>query len=131
MKAHKVVKTARAMANLSDKWWALRARRLEMEKEVADVKKEENQAKAALIASLVSTGTTAIGGKNVRVSHIVKVKPIATDWSKVWQWAVDNDAPDLFQRRLGEKAVKERWEDDTNIPGIEEFLVDDISYSKS
>ena len=130
MKLYKPVKTAKAMANLADQWWTLRIIRLNMQRELDDIAKQENNAKQALIDSLVNTGSTAIGGLLVSVAHKRTDKPRATDWDAVWQWAKKHDAPDIYQRRLGENAVKERWADGIEIPGVEAFPVDDISYHK-
>ena len=65
------------------------------------------------------------------MSLTTKIKPIANDWEAVWDWAVANEGSDLFQRRLSDKAVKLRWEDGVNIPGIDEYPVDSISYKKN
>ena len=131
MSTYKPVKTAKAMAKLADKWWALRAERLAIEKQVSDIKVEETQAKNALILSLGNNNVGAVGGDDVTVSLTTKIKPIANDWEAVWDWAVANEGSDLFQRRLSDKAVKLRWEDGVNIPGIDEYPVDSISYKKN
>ena len=131
MSKYKPVKTAKAMANLADKWWELRALRLAADKKVAEMKAEENQAKNALILSLGNNKVGAVGGAEVTVTLNTKIKPVANDWQKVWDWATEHEAGDLFQRRLSESAVKARWEDGIVIPGIEEYPVDDLSYTKN
>jgi hypothetical protein len=129
-KTFKPVKTAKAMGNLADTWFDLRAQRLELDKQVKDLQAQESAAKEALLKSLGNEGVTSVGGKTVKVERVPKKKPIAGDWDKIRQYIVENDAWDLLQKRLGVTAVKERWDDDVDIPGIESYDYDDISYSK-
>ena len=42
----------------------------------------------------------------------------------IWRWW------GILQRRIGERAVKDRWDDGVKIPGIVSYPIDEISYSK-
>ena len=126
----KTVKTGKAMANLADKWFAKRAERLILEKQVETMKSEESQLKAAIIKSLVDAKISSVGGKLVSVAVVRKEKPTVEDWEKLYAYIKKTESFDLLQRRLSETAVNLRWEDEIKIPGVTSFPIDELSYSK-
>ena len=129
-KIYKPVTDAQAMGELADEWWTLRASRLTIEKEVAKIREQESKGKSALLQSLTENKVTSVGGQKVRVTHVVKDKPSVSDWSVFYEYIQQTGSFDLLQRRVGERAVKDRWDDGVKIPGIESYPIDEISYSK-
>ena len=129
-KIYKPVTDAQAMGELADEWWTLRASRLAIEKEVARIREQESRAKSALLQSLTENKVTSVGGQKVRVTHVVKDKPSVNDWEEVYSYIRETGSFDILQRRIGERAVKDRWDDGVKIPGIESYPIDEISYSK-
>ncbi len=129
-KIYKPVTNAQAMGELADEWWTLRASRLAIEKEVARIREQESRAKSALLQSLTENKVTSVGGQKVRVTHVVKDKPSVNDWEEVYSYIRETGSFDILQRRIGERAVKDRWDDGVKIPGIESYPIDEISYSK-
>ena len=129
-KIYKPVTDAQAMGELADEWWTLRASRLTIEKEVAKIREQESKAKSALLQSLTENNVTSVGGQKVRVTHVVKDKPSVSDWSVFYEYIQQTGSFDLLQRRVGERAVKDRWDEGVKIPGVESFPIDEISYSK-
>ena len=128
-KIYKPVTNAQAMGELADEWWTLRASRLAIEKEVARIREQESRAKSALLQSLTENKVTSVGGQKVRVTHVVKDKPSVNDWEEVYSYIRETGSFDILQRRIGERAVKDRWDDGVKIPGIESYPIDEISYS--
>lgn len=126
----KPVKTAKAMGNLADKWFALRDERLALDKKVAELKAAENAAKSALIQSLAKEKVSSVGGMSVKVELTPKKKPILENYVALCEHIKKTGDFDLLQKRLGEKAVKERWDNDVEVPGIGSYDYDDLSYSK-
>ena len=129
-KIYKPVTNAQAMGELADEWWTLRASRLAIEKEVARIREQESRAKSALLQSLTENKVTSVGGQKVRVTLVVKDKPCVNDWEEVYSYIRETGSFDILQRRIGERAVKDRWDDGVKIPGIESYPIDEISYSK-
>jgi hypothetical protein len=80
---------------------------------------------------LETRGLTAAGGSVLKVTLRQEYEPTATTWSKVFVFIKKNDAFDLLQRRLNAAAVKERWNDNIAIPGIEKYPVLKLSESRS
>lgn len=115
---------------LVDNFAKTRDARIEKDKEAAALKAEENELKDRLIAIMRDQKVATVGGSEFVVTHRVKMKPVAQDWSEIYAYVRDNDAFDLLQKRLTEGAVKLRWEDNIVIPGIGSYGVDELSISK-
>jgi hypothetical protein len=116
---------------LAEEYLNLRAERLAIDKRAAEAKKHEDAVKQKLEKLLLDTGTTDYKGDHLRVQLEREFKPTATDWGLVQKFVIENDAFDLYHRRLTESAVKARWEDGISIPGIDKFPVDKLSITKA
>ncbi len=102
-----------------------KANRLAADKRAATIKADEDKLKQEIITACRENK----GGFDLAshvIEYIVKVKPSAEDWSQIRAYVVANDAADLMQARLHEGAVKARWEDDVEIPGVGRREVEDI-----
>lgn len=117
-------------AQLADSYVETRNRRLAAQRQVDEIEKEEKKMKAQLIAAFKEHNFRAIGGARCTITHRIKNTATATDWEQVHTFIKENDAWDLMQRRLTQKAVELRWEDGIHIPGISAFPVDDLSISE-
>lgn len=131
MPKFKPVKTVKSLANLADKWWLLRADRLALEKQAEAVAVTEREAKAALMESFkLIKDATSVGGKLVVVSIDEEDVPTVTDWPKLYAHIKKTGAWELLQRRVAVPAVRERWEEDKAIPGVDSYPLDKLKYSK-
>lgn len=118
------------LAAKADLYYTKRQERLDLQKKVDDLEKAEKELKAELIDALRSQDATGVGGQLCRVTLVVKQVPQAVDWDEVWKYITRRKAYDLVQRRLSETAVRERWNDHVEIPGIVAFPVSDLSINK-
>lgn len=118
------------LSELVDKYAETRNARLQKDKEAAELKAEENSLKDRLIDVMRDQHVSTVGGREFVVTHRVKMKPVATDWSAIYAYIRYSDAFDLLQKRLTEAAVKLRWEDGVQIPGVASYGVDELSISK-
>jgi hypothetical protein len=112
---------------LADFWGMKRIERLAAQKIVDKIEDEEKQLKAQLIQACKEAGISSIGGSKYGANYKTKDKPTVGDWAKLYAFIKENDAFDLLHKRLTEKAVEERWEDNVEIPGVVKFPVDDIT----
>lgn len=110
-----------------DNWGAARIARLAQQKVVDALEVEEKKLKAKVIQAMIDAKQTSTGGQRYGANYSRKEKPTAGDWSKIYKWIAENDAFDLLQKRLTEKAVEARWEDGIEIPGVVKFPVDDVT----
>ena len=113
-----------------DKYYQLRAQRLNLEKEVKERKRTERAYMEHIIASL-KAANMANGGGGVANASIKEVEmPTPKNWPEIWEFVKANDAWDILQKRLSGKAVQERWDQDIMIPGIETFTKVSLSLTK-
>ena len=117
------------LSRMVDRFHDAREQRLEADRRAAALKKEENDLKQLIIDNLLSSGTDVIGGRVLTVTLVKKSKPSAQDWGAIYDYIKEHDAFDLLHRRLTEKAVKERWDAEENVPGVVELTVNDLSLS--
>lgn len=115
---------------LIEQYATKRQDRLALQKQTDQLKQEETQLQNDIIAALKDAGMTSAGGSEHKVTFKTVQKPTAADWDKIYDYIQEEGAFDLLQRRLGETAVKLRWEEGIDIPGIVAFPVDKLSISK-
>jgi hypothetical protein len=121
------------LARCADLLYTTKAKRLELEGEVEKLKDQETALKNHLINELPKDDASGISGAVARAVIKSKSKPKFikdTGFDDAWEWARNNDAPEIFQRRLNEAAVSERWAAGEEIPGIELFHYKDVSLTK-
>jgi hypothetical protein len=73
-----------------------------------------------------------LGGKG-RVGQITKTEkdiPVIQDWAAFTRYVARTKQFDLIQRRLGEGAIKARWEDKKTVPGVGVFTRIGLSVTK-
>ena len=71
-----------------------------------------------------------MGGKIANAKLVEKEEPTAQDWELTWKYIAKKKAWDLLQKRLSAPAVKARWENGEQIPGIGRIMVNSISVTK-
>lgn len=108
----------------------LRAKRLKMEGEAEIVHEQERKVRAEILEALKTSGAGGIAGKTHRAEVVRKTTPQVADWSMLYEYIKENNAFELIQRRLSNPAVKERWDDKVEIPGVVPVEVDDLSVTK-
>lgn len=118
------------LALLTDRYVEVRQDRLDADRVAAGLKEAEQELKRALIGTLIESGVGMVGGTRKKVTLHTKEKPQVADWEKVYEYMQKYDAPDLLQRRLNAGAVKLRFDEGDEIPGIEYIEVNDLSVSK-
>lgn len=124
------LKFPKSLAVCADKYYELKQRRLEMQKEVDKVGAEESAYREHLINNVPKSKATGIAGKVARVTVYNEDVPTVKNWDKFYDYVIKNKAFDLLQRRLNAAAVEERWEAKKKIPGVEPFAVTKISLNK-
>lgn len=121
--------TAKQLANMVDDFHSARQERLRLKRLMEDKQKEETNLKESLILHMRAQGVSVIGGAILTVTLKSKIVPKAEDWGVLYDYIREHDAFDLLHRRLTETAVKARWDDGINIPGVVEFEYPELSLS--
>lgn len=124
--------TAKELAMVADLWFDKYNARLDADKTAAKLKAVEQMAYALLIEQMRFQELTAIGGKKVRVSMDPNpdYQPHVKDWAAFYKYILMTEDFSLLERRPGRAAIKERWEDDKAVPGVEKFPVYKLSRNK-
>jgi len=120
------------MGECADLMYELRTQRLKLEADAEAIKKNEGALKQHFIDKLgKDQAAKGIVGEFATVRVLSEIIPVATDWESIQEFMKENDAMDLVQRRLSDKAVKERWEAGVAVPGIDKMSVGKVSVTKN
>ena len=120
---------ASELAAIVDEFHRVRETRLAADRTAKALKSSESRLKATIIAELREQGVPVVGGETLTVTLVKEGKPTCQDWPALYAYIHDNDAYDLLEKRLLKSAVKARWEDSENVPGVIEVDVYDLSLS--
>jgi hypothetical protein len=117
--------TPQQLGALADEYKKVRDERLAADKLVKALAAQEQEMYAMLVQQMRMQEITSVGGKAATVSIPVEPDyvPTVSDWSAYWQYAKENNAPEMFERRPGKLACKERWAAGVEIPGVSKFPV--------
>lgn len=56
-----------------------------------------------------------------------KSKPHVQDWAKFYEYIRESNDFSFLERRVSNKAIQERWDDNVVVPGVEKFPVYTLS----
>jgi hypothetical protein len=113
--------TPEEMGQLADQYFAARNVRLAEQRKVDKLEEAEKALKGDLMAVMTENSLTAIGGKTVEVSIVTKNEPAVENWNLLWEYIQKTGEFDLLYKRVNSAAVKERWEDKKEVPGVQAF----------
>jgi len=119
------------LPDLVNAYISTRAQRLALDKQAAEVKEYEELMKDTVIAKMREAGMLACGADNGLVRMSKLTEPVATDWLQVWAHIQETGHFDLLHKRLANVAIKARWEEGENIPGVGQQEVYKLSVSKT
>jgi len=116
--------------SLVDEYDDVKQRRLATDRAAKELKGQETRLKEKITNELRESGLAAAGGSVLTVTLKPKDKPVAEDWPQLYVYIRSTDAFDLLHKRLTEAAVKARWEDSIQVPGVGKYIVYDLSESR-
>lgn len=108
-------------AALIDQLGALRDQRLAKQKEVDELKKREAELEERILQRFTADELAGVKTDAYAASRSTRVIPTVSDWDTFWRHVLETGDSSLIQRRVGQKAVQERWEDGREVPGVEPF----------
>jgi hypothetical protein len=123
-----------SIGRCADLYAETRAVRLAMEKEVKAVAEREAEIREHIINNLSKSEDTGASGLRYRAQIVNKTVPKIAEgdagWPKLWAFIAKNNRFDLLQKRLGEKAVEDMWENGEAVPGVDKFNTPTVSITK-
>lgn len=123
------LKVPKSLGACADLLFDIKSRRLELQHEV-DALQEQETALSNYIIDTVPKGDTGASGKHHRVTIVPKIVVQVEDWDKFYAYIARTKAWELLQRRPGEKAIAERWDNGKEVPGIVPFQTVRVSLQK-
>lgn len=145
-RTHKYLPTFKApksVALAADALWKKQQERKQAQAVADALEAEEADLKAWIIEELPKSQATGVAGKLCRVTAGRKEVARVEDWPKFYAGVVaeyqshmrrkdgqQDGAFSLLQRRIGEAAVKERWENGVAIAGVGKFTATTLSITK-
>jgi len=117
------------LADLKDtarKYEYAKAERLSADRAARELKTLEDGLYAQLVLYCHENGGAGVDMGDVLVEYMASQEPIGEDWAAIHEYIIANDAMDLVHKRLTATAVKLRWDDDIEIPGIGRKTVEKI-----
>lgn len=114
-----------------DGLYDLRAQRLAIEKQVADLKARETATKEEILGLLKEQDLNGAKGAVATAAITHKTVPVVTDWEQVYAFIRDQDMFALLQKRLTVTLWAALAEDGMAVPGTEPQVVTDLSLTKS
>ena len=121
---------ASKLGTLVDELYTIREQRKEVEKEAADMKKDERDLEERIMEKLDQEKTTTSRGTSASVSINERVVPSVTDWDDFERYIMRTKNLHLLQRRPAEAACRELFEKKGKIPGVEPFRKRTLSVNK-
>ena len=123
--------TPKKLGSTVDTLFKLRARRLELDREVKELKAQESQITDLLIGQISEQELTGVKGKLATGSIHPVVVPTVEDWTEVENFVYDKRMIHLFQRRLSNPAYIELLEKADGVPGITPTTLTKFSLTKA
>lgn len=125
-----VFKKAKSQGSRADFYYAADHHRLELAREVEDMKKFLTKLGKWFIQELPATNTTGVAGKTARIQVKDDVRATVDDWGKFYAYIKKNNAFEFLNRAVNAKSVKERWDAGKQVPGVGKFTFKKVSVTK-
>lgn len=119
-----------SLAAVVDQLYRLRVRRLELQRQVELLQKEETALKDRLVRELPADQATGIAGRVARASITVREVPTVSDWDALLSHVGVTRDFSLLQRRVNAARVHELWDEHHVVPGVESFRLVTVSLVK-
>lgn len=113
-----------------DHLYKLQQQRIALKAQERLISAEEEALEQTLIKEFGKAKVEGMRGKLGQAYLDRKVVPRVTDWEKYWGHIKKTGHFDLLQKRPGEVACQERWDEGKNIPGCEQFPIVQVKVSR-
>lgn len=119
-----------SLAQAADLLYSTREARLSVQKQVDELASRESAIKDFLIEQLPKGDASGVAGSYARVSLKTKTKAQVENWEDLYRHIEETGSWELVQRRISETAVRDRWEQGEEVPGVSKFHSIEVSCTK-
>lgn len=120
-KTQSATKVPKTIGAVVDKAFELNLKKKEAQKVVDAIDEEIKALEEVIFERLDAQETTTGAGKKASVSITKSVVPSVTDWDALWAFIAKKKHFHIVQKRLSAPAVRELWDLQTTVPGIQPF----------
>lgn len=113
----------------ADLLFNIKEQRRKLEAEAEEWHKQETALTEHIIRVLPKSDSGAMG-RHHKVRVVTREVPRVADWALFWEFIRKNKAYEMVQRRVAEGAVRDRWDANKKVPGVEPFTVVSLSLTK-
>lgn len=114
----------------ADLLYQTRERRLKLAKIVDSMEEFEKSLKKHFIENLSKKESTGAAGKIARAQIVTEDQPVVQDWEAAYKHIKKTGSFDLLNRAINRTAVKARWDNGKEVPGVGHFQVTKVSVTK-
>ena len=114
----------------ADMLYTLREERAALQRQADAIEAKEKMIKEKVIAELPKSDQTGAIGSIARVTIVPKSVPQVEDWPAFYAYVAKKKAWPMLQKRLGEAAIRERWDAGEKVPGVTSFDFKTVSVNK-
>ncbi len=119
-----------SLGDCIDALYAARAARLEKQKATDELAAEEERIRKHLFQTFEKNALESASGVTATASITRTTVPTVKDWDALSTYIRENNAFDLFERRLSTAAYRERLEAGVVVPGTEPFVKLNLSLTR-
>ncbi len=113
-----------------DKLYKIKLKIALANKKVDAIKLEYKKLEDEIYDELSTEKLEVSEGKLGRASRKKENTPTVTNWNKLHEYIVENDAFDLLQKRVSSTAFRARWDEKVKIPGVKKFKKTSLNLTK-
>lgn len=122
--------TPETLGACADRLYSIGQAQTELKRQIDVLDRERRELEAKLIDELPKSDARGVLGNYARAKVVVKEVPTAQDWDALWEHIKETGEFDLVQRRLASGAIKARWDDGEEIPGVGKYNAVSLSITK-
>jgi len=118
------------MSTIYAKYHAIRAQRLQLQREVDALEQQEKDLMYEIQKFIVPHQAWDFQTDGYKVFTKVTEASSVTHWDTLLEYIKDSGAVDLLQKRVTESAVKARWAAGVAIPGVDKAIKYQVTITK-
>ena len=129
--ATKAVAFPKTMGMAIDTLYTLRAQRLAMQKDVDALQAQETALADHIVQKLHEGDMQGSRGSVATASIERSTQAEVTDWPTYLAYLVANKQWEMVQKRVGITALRERWDNAVEVPGVRPIVVEKLHLTKA
>jgi len=121
----------KTLGGCADRLYRVVRKRKEAQKVVDKLRTEQREIEEHIKNELPKSRLTGVAGKLCRVKIKQSNIPAVKDWTSLYKYIAKTGQFDLLQKRVAVTAIRERWDAEVSVPGVEVFIKTDVTILKN